>query len=211
MKWSFEKLQGYVKQPFTEQATLTIQKQLQARYPDEIISATAFEVSVVARADQGDVIVDADISGSVTVPSSRSLIPVTLPLDFHVTEIYVAAEAALRRYENNEIVLIVDDSGTIDFETAVVDNVLVQIPMQVLTPSERAGADMPAGEDWKVVSEDEYRKQRARTNQVDPRLATYRVFILTSQTSINNSLVEIKFKGGFANGSSKTKNIKSSA
>jgi uncharacterized protein len=45
--------------------------------------------------------------------------------------------------------------------------------MQVLTPREREDeADMPKGNDWQVISEDDYdRLLEARKQQVDPRFA----------------------------------------
>ncbi|USS85255.1 DUF177 domain-containing protein [Fructilactobacillus myrtifloralis] len=176
MKWSFEKLQGYQKEPFTEQGTLDLKADLLERYPQEILDATPFTVQVSAVADNGDVIIDADVEGTVTVPSSRSLTPFSLPLKFHFSEVYVNTKAAFNRYENEVVVIKVDDDGKVDFDKAVADNVIVQIPMQVLSPAERAGAKMPAGEDWEVISEADFNEQHAEAKQVDPRLASLKQF-----------------------------------
>ncbi|USS86736.1 YceD family protein [Fructilactobacillus cliffordii] len=176
MKWSFEKLQSYQKAPFEEQGELDLKSDLTTRYPDEILDATPFTVNVSAMADHGDVIVDADVQGTVTVPSSRSLTPFKLPLQFHFTEVYVNTKAALNRYENDVVVIKVDDDGEVDFSKAVADNVIIQIPMHLLSPDEQAGAAMPTGDDWEVISDADYKHQHEESNQVDPRLANLKQF-----------------------------------
>lgn len=176
MKWSFEKLLGYKREPFTTHKTVDLKDDLIHRYPETILDSTPFEVTAKATPDNGDIIIDADVKGSVTVPSSRSLTPVKLPMDFHISEIYVLTETALNRYDNEEVVLIVGDSGLIDFDKAVADNVIVNIPMQVLSPEEQNGKGMPKGNDWEVISEDDFNRQEKEDKNVDPRLAKLKDF-----------------------------------
>ncbi|WP_413627231.1 DUF177 domain-containing protein [Fructilactobacillus vespulae] len=176
MKWSFEKLQGYKNEPFIEEVTLDLKAELLNRYPNKILDATPFQVSVSAISDNGDVIIDSHVQGKVTVPSSRSLVPVELELDFNTTEVFVNTNAALNRYEDDVVVLLVDEDGIIDFEGAVVDNIIIQIPMQVLSPEELAGDEMPAGNDWTVISEDDYNRQGENQENVDPRLSALKKF-----------------------------------
>ncbi|USS87586.1 YceD family protein [Fructilactobacillus hinvesii] len=176
MKWSLEKLQSYQKEPLEAQAQLDLKSDLTTRYPEEILDATPFDVNVSAIADRGDVIIDADVAGTVTVPSSRSLTPFKLPLQFHFTEVYVNTKAAFERYDNDVVVIKVDDDGVVDFDKAVADNVIVQIPMQLLSPAEQVGATMPAGDDWEVISEADYQHQHEESKQVDPRLASLKQF-----------------------------------
>ncbi|ANZ58258.1 nucleotide-binding protein [Fructilactobacillus lindneri] len=176
MKWSFENLQGYKDKPYEESAVLDLKQDLKERYPDEILDATPLNVSISSIANDGDVIIDADIKGSITVPSSRSLVPVEIPLDFHVNEVYVNTNAALNRYDEEVVALLIDESGMIDFDKAVVDNVIVQIPMQVLSPDEKNGKQMPSGNDWNVVSEDDFDHQKENAKKVDPRFASLKNF-----------------------------------
>ncbi|WP_429970990.1 YceD family protein [Fructilactobacillus sp. Tb1] len=177
MKWSFEKLQGYKKSPFEESDKLDLKSDLMERYPDVILDATPFNVEVSAISDNGDVIIDAHVKGSVTVPSSRSLDPVDLDLDFDINEVYVNTKAALNRYDEDTVVIKVDeDDDTIDFDKAVADNVIINIPMQVLSPEEQDGKSMPSGNDWEVISEDDFNHQEEETTKVDPRLADLKNF-----------------------------------
>ncbi|WP_395318296.1 YceD family protein [Fructilactobacillus frigidiflavus] len=177
MKWSFEKLQGYKKDAFEENGKLDLKADLMERYPDVILDATPFDVKVSAISDSGDVIIDAHVNGSVTVPSSRSLDPVKLDLDFAINEVYVNSTAALNRYEEDVVALKIDeDDDTIDFDKAVADNVIINIPMQVLSPEEQDGKLMPSGNDWEVISEDDFNHHEEETIKVDPRLASLKNF-----------------------------------
>jgi len=72
----------------------------------------------------------------------------------------------------DEEVLILD-TQTLDLEASIIDNLLLAIPLQVLSEEERQSEDLPSGNDWQVISEDEYlsQKQAESENQIDPRLA----------------------------------------
>ena len=72
----------------------------------------------------------------------------------------------------DEEVLILD-TQTLDLEASIIDNLLLAIPLQVLSEEERQSEDLPSGNDWQVISEDEYlsQKQAESESQIDPRLA----------------------------------------
>ncbi len=63
--------------------------------------------------------------------------------------------------------LVKDD--VIDVDKLVEDNVVLQVPMQVLTPDEEQKGTMPSGAEWQVVSE--VAAESEQDKQVDPRLA----------------------------------------
>lgn len=177
MKWFFKDLQKYSDtDPFTFNEVLDIKKELLDRYADEVIDATSFKIDGTAFSDRGDVIVDTHIVGKLVVPSSRSLAPVELPLDFAVEEYYVPSKAAESRYEKDDVVFILDEDDEVDIRSAVIDNVILHIPMHILSPEEKAGKPMPSGDDWKVLSVDDYADQKAELKTVDPRLAKLKNF-----------------------------------
>lgn len=178
MKWFFKDLQKYSDtDPFTFDETLDIKSELLTRYADEVIDATTFKINGTAFADRGDVIVDTHIVGKLVVPSSRSLTPVDLPLDFTVEEYYVPSKAAESRYDKDDVVFILGEEDEIDIRSAVIDNVILHIPMHILSPEEKAGkVAMPSGNDWKVLSVDDYENQKAELKTVDPRLAKLQNF-----------------------------------
>lgn len=177
MKWYFRDLQKYSDtDPCTFNENLQIKTDLLDRYADEVIDASDFHVEGTAFADRGDVIIDSHIVGKLVVPSSRSLTPVDLPLDFTVEEFYVPSKAAESRYGKDDVVFVLDEDDMVDMQRAVVDNVILHIPMHVLSPEELAGKEMPSGDDWDVMSVDDYSKQKAEMKTVDPRLAELKDF-----------------------------------
>lgn len=172
MKWYFKDLQKYSDtDPFMFNERIDIKDELLDRYANEVIDATEFNIDGRVFSDRGDVIIDTHIVGKLVVPSSRSLEPVDLPLDFSVEEYYVPSKAAESRYDKDDVVFVVDEDSQIDMQAAVVDNVILHIPMHVLSPDEVAGKKMPSGKDWEVLSADDYQAQKAELKTVDPRLA----------------------------------------
>lgn len=177
MKWYFRDLQKYSDtDPFTFNEKLQVKAELLDRYADEVIDASDFNVEGTAFADRGDVIVDTHIVGKLVVPSSRSLVPVDLPLDFTVEEFYVPSKAAESRYGKDDVVFVLGEDDTVDMQRAVVDNVILHIPMHILSPEEMAGKQLPSGQDWDVMTVDDYRQQKAELKTVDPRLAELKNF-----------------------------------
>ena len=109
----------------------------------------------------------------MTLPSTRSLKPVAIPFDFSVDEQFMTPEQFQRRNETivEEEVLIIEGQ-TISLDESVADNLLLAIPLQVLTEEEKQGSAMPSGNDWAVLSEEDFANQKeAQAQQVDPRLA----------------------------------------
>ncbi len=134
-----------------------------------VSDASLIKVDGDAIKDRDAALVTAKVTGKIVVPSSRSLKPVDLDLDFSINEYYVVEGTNLDRFGPEETVLPVKDDR-IDFSRAVADNIILQIPMQIFSPEEETGNEpMPAGKDWEVVSEED--KEEKKINHVDPRLA----------------------------------------
>lgn len=167
MSWNFSELRKH-KEPFAFDETLDLSDSLKQRFPEQVLDSSKFEFKGLATADNGSVIIDATIKGSLVVPSSRSLQPVTLPIDTMISEIYVEDGDKLDDYANDEVVIVVDHDK-INITEAVEDNIILQVPMQILTPEEESKGIMPTGNEWSVISEDE--ESEERTQKVDPRLA----------------------------------------
>ena len=61
---------------------------------------------------------------------------------------------------------------TVDLNTILIDNVVTHIPVQVYTEEEMANDDYPQGNEWQVVSEDNYKEhEQEENNEGDPRFA----------------------------------------
>lgn len=172
MKWALSSLHRYHDEPLRIDETIDLDAALTKAFPDQVLAVDPVKVAGYLTYDQGDATVSVKVRTQVTVPSSRSLTPVPLSLDFPITESYTDSEEHLSRYEDDEMVfLLPEDDDTIDFDSAVAEYIVEQIPLQVLSDEEKAGAAMPKGSDWEVISEDDYESQKQADQTVDPRLA----------------------------------------
>ncbi|HJE44707.1 YceD family protein [Levilactobacillus namurensis] len=176
MKWSLTELRkNHRNDPLQFEETLDLKADLMDRYGEEVLDLSPVKVQGMVSVVNGDVAVDARVKADLTVPSSRSLTPVDLPVDFRMTEYYVSDAAATQRFEKTDVVMVVPDD-LIDFDKAVGDNIILQIPMHILSDAEQQGAAMPEGQDWQVVSEADLDKVEAENQSVDPRLAKLKDF-----------------------------------
>jgi uncharacterized protein len=178
MRWSLKELSEYTNQPMIVSEDMNLANEIMERYSKYVISADDdIHVKASVLFDKGDAIVDAHVMGKIIVPSSRSLKPVNLPLDFHIDETYVDTNAKLKqREEEGEIAFLVGEDGFIDFKKSIVDNIILQIPMHILSPDEIANNEMPEGNGWNVMSEEDLIKSEAENKKVDPRLAKLKQF-----------------------------------
>lgn len=169
LKFTVAELAKYKHTPLHVDETLDLKADLMNRDP-EILDVSPLALDAYLSADDGDFLLSAHLKGSLVVPSTRSLKPVTLPLDFSFSEVYVQDDARREKYEDGELVITMEDDE-LDLLKAVADHVLLSIPMQILTPEEEAGAHMPSGQDWQVLSEDDYAATKAEQKEQDSPFA----------------------------------------
>lgn len=170
MKWSLSEARKYHDNPLHITQTLELNELMVKRFPEMVLAVEPAKVDGYLTYDDGDATLSVNVKVNLTVPSSRSLAPVPLTLDFNITESYLSDRAHLQNYEDDEVVFVVDPQhGTIDLDAAVAENIIEQLPLKILTKEEKAGKAMPAGKGWQVVSEDQV--QRGNAKKVDPRLA----------------------------------------
>ena len=170
MKWSLNELHRYSDEPLHFNSTFDLKASLTKRFPKEILDAQPVKVDGYVNYNNGDATVSANVKGQITVPSSRSLEPVQMPLDFDLSETYTADESHLDRYEDDEVVFVLPrNHQVIDFDNSLVENIYEQIPTRVLTPDEQLHDELPSGKGWSVTEEATHDNQD--TNHVDPRFA----------------------------------------
>ncbi|MGT2887794.1 YceD family protein [Streptococcus didelphis] len=94
---------------------------------------------------------------TLVLPSSRSMKEVHLKEDRFIEEIFV--EEGNLTYNSDlvdeELVLLLT-KDYIDLEESIIDNILLAIPLQVLAPDEEEKEDLPSGQDWVVMTEEQY-------------------------------------------------------
>ena len=157
MKWSLLELNKYKEEPLVFSETLHLKEELLQR-DDTLLDVSPIKVEGLLAVNKSEYLLHYTIQVTVTVPSSRSLEPVALPMQITVDEVFMTKEQMDTRDERfaaEEIILL--DKPTIDLDESVEDNIL----------------EMPSGNDWEVISEEAYleSKQKAAEQTVDPRLA----------------------------------------
>ena len=140
---------------------LDLLKDLQKRNP-EILDLKNVTATGRVAYDTGLYVLDYQLSYTIVLASSRSMEPVDLQESYPVTEVFaedVRSDADIEALEEDLILPI--EGGKIDLSESVADNILLNIPLKVLTPEEEAGQGFIEGNDWKILSEEEYQAAQA--------------------------------------------------
>ncbi len=108
--------------------------------------------------------VDLYVDGTMLCPDAITGEEIEVPFETDSQEVYVFEETEEdgARVVTNEV---------IELLPAVIDDILLEVPLQVTEVSED---EYPEGDGWKVYSEAEY--QESRKDQLDPRLAVLKQF-----------------------------------
>ncbi len=169
MKWLLNELVRYHEEPLHINDTFDLNAMMTERFAGKVLQVAPVVVDAYVSSDNGDVTFGVTVNTTVTTPSSRSLTPVELPVQFEFTENYTDDASHLGRYEDDEMVFVIEPDEMIDFHEMLAENIIEQIPLKVLTPAEAAGDEFPQGNDWSVTTQERVAQQQA--DQVDPRFA----------------------------------------
>lgn len=140
---------------------LDLLKDLQKRNP-EILDLKDVKATGRVAYDTGFYVLDYQLTYTIVLASSRSMEPVEIKESYPVTEVFaedVQSEADIEALEEDLILPI--EGGKIDLSESVEDNILLNIPLKVLTPEEEAGQGFIEGNDWKIMTEEEYQEAQA--------------------------------------------------
>lgn len=140
---------------------LDLLKELQKRNP-EILDLKDVTATGRVAYDTGLYVLDYQLTYTIVLASSRSMEPVELQESYPVTEVFAEdaqSEADIEALEEDLILPI--EGGRIDLSESVADNILLNIPLKVLTPEEEAGQGFIKGNDWKIMTEEEYQEAQA--------------------------------------------------
>lgn len=173
MKWSVQELNKLKEQALPFEEALALEAVLKQR-ESEILAVEPVLVKGTIEVNEAYYAATFTISTTLVLPSTRSLEPVDVPLNLDVTELYMTPV----QYQNRpdwiepESVLILEND-TVNIQEAVEDHLLLAIPLQRFTEAEKAGIAMPSGNDWAILSEEEYAstKEQQEAEKVDPRFA----------------------------------------
>ena len=99
------------------------------------------------------------VTGTMLVPDAITGKEVEYPFETESEEVYSFEDT-------DEDGVRIADGDEVDLMPAIVDNILLEVPLQVSYASKE---EYPAGDGWRVVSEEEY--QSGQEERLDPRLA----------------------------------------
>lgn len=153
LNWSTSNLTQYNHEAFTFDEEVDVKKELMERNPD-ILDMGKVRAQGTILYSRGDFTVIGKVMADVTLPSTRSLVPVTVPVQFEFSETYLTRPDHADQYEDDDLLIVLKDDR-LDLMPAVKDNVLLGIPLRVLTPEEEAATELPHGNEWALISEEE--------------------------------------------------------
>ena len=110
------------------------------------------------------VFADMHVTGVMLVPDAVTGEEIEYPFETESEEIYAFEET------DEDGVRIVTGE-VVELMPAVVDAILLEVPLQVTNASEE---DYPQGDGWRVITEEAY--QRSQEERLDPRLAKLKEF-----------------------------------
>ncbi|WP_159592993.1 YceD family protein [Streptococcus halichoeri] len=140
---------------------LDISAAIMQRHKD-IRAITKPLVEGFVRYENGLYLLQYHMSYTITLPSSRSMVDVPLPFSEDVQELFIeAAESQARADMVEENLVMILESDQIHLVDSVIDNILLNIPLQVLSTAEEASDVLPSGQDWTVMTENQYQSLKA--------------------------------------------------
>ena len=182
VKISLKQLENSQGMPVYFEEEMQVEENLKSR--DDTILAVSPAIAKGFLVYQNEtVIAQFTCAVDITLPSSRSLEPVVVPLSIEIVERYIPKGTSFEEQELTEIVIPLE-TDWIDLQPAVEDHILLSIPLQVLSPEELSEDRMPSGQDWEVISQDELSLRRTvvKEQQIDPRLAALQSFFDSDET-----------------------------
>lgn len=112
--------------------------------------------------EQGLFILDYSLDYTIILPSSRSMKEVSLTEHKLIQELFIEeSEVSNKKDLVEENLVLVLNEPVINLEESVIDNILLNIPLQVLTEDEKSSEDFPTGQNWEVLTEEQYLQLKA--------------------------------------------------
>ncbi|MGO3731601.1 MAG: YceD family protein [Vagococcus sp.] len=175
MKWALAELNKYRNSQLEFDETLDLEQSLKER-ESTILALTPVKVNGFIRVDKESYLSHFTLDTCITLPSSRSLEPVDVSLNLTIDEEYMThaqMELLVDVSEDDKSLIMLLEKDIIDLTEAVEDFILLNLPLQVLTEAEKEATDLPKGDFWSIVSEEEFSTNRDSEMEieVDPRLA----------------------------------------
>lgn len=182
MKWSIQELRQIASQPMMIQESVDMKEQMKAVIP-ELIDMSPVSVDGMVLYEEHTVLTQLRLALKMTMPSTRSLEPVVLDLQLPVSERFLEDGWETDIVEEEHVVQLSMDSYTLDLRESIRDNILLNLPIQILTEEEEADDAFPEGNDWRVVSQTEFEAERDEEEVINPEFAKLQDLFKDSESS----------------------------
>ena len=151
--------------------TLDVKAELLERNP-EILDLSPVTVSGQVRFEAGLFFLEYELSYEISMASSRSMNPVSWKESYPVLELFVENEAQLKDQDlvDEDLVLVIEGDYLV-LDESVADNILLHLPSKVLTPEEEAGQALPSGQNWTLLTEDEFEEESQKKKDANSPFA----------------------------------------
>lgn len=137
-------------------SVLEIKEKLIERNKD-VLDVKGIFVQGTISYDDGLYLLNYTLDYTITLPSSRSMLPVDVHQVEEVSEIFIeAVDIHAKEDLVRENLVLVLEEDYIDLEESAIDNILLTIPMQVFSEEEQNSDTMPSGNSWSVLTEEQY-------------------------------------------------------
>jgi uncharacterized protein len=136
--------------------TLELDQAIKERNP-EILDLRNVHVQGSISYDNGLYLLNYELTYNITMPSSRSMLPVEWAEKQLVSEVFIEeADVASKKDLVEEDLVLIVEGGEISLSESVLDNILLAIPLSVLTKEELESDELPSGNNWSVLTESQY-------------------------------------------------------
>ncbi|MBS4761098.1 DUF177 domain-containing protein [Carnobacteriaceae bacterium zg-ZUI252] len=182
MKWSIKQIEDNSGQPLQFSEVVDIKSSLLKR-ETEILDVSPVKLNGTLLSDKQSILAMFTLEAIVTLPSSRTLNPVPYHMNVDVSERFAQemyVSSVMKMYPDEVVSLI--EGYYIDLEESVIDNILLNLPLQVLSDEELAQQELPHGQGWALLTEDAFleQKQKEAEETIDPRFAGLKALLNTT-------------------------------
>lgn len=181
MKWSIKQIEDSGL-PLVISEVVDIKSALLER-ETEILDVSPVKLNGTLLYDNNSVLAMFSFEVIVTLPSSRTLNPVPYEMTIEVNERYaddIYLSHVAKTYPNDIVNPV--DNYMIDLTESIIDNILLNLPLQVLSDEELSQEELPYGQGWALLTEDAFLKQKQKEAEetIDPRFAGLKALLNTT-------------------------------
>lgn len=155
LKWALTELRKQPKEPIIISGEVDLKENLMKRNSN-ILDVSPIKVSgTIVSENMDQFLVSAILKLDIVLPSTRSFQPTNVTLELPYTELYVSPEYQEMGEVEQDLVFQLE-KHYIDLQKPIEDIILSSLPIKVLTEEEKNAKELPSGDDWELLSEDDY-------------------------------------------------------